>query len=459
MRSESPAVSLRPRAALSAALSALAALAPAATARALAATALAPAATALASALALASAGARAQAQERPAETGAAEALLERMDQKRFGAVVDAGQGTLRLHGHMLLEIPGRTSEQPLECDVDIGFDGARMSEVLDYGAQGVSTQVFDGKLFWGIHPVFGTRIYRGAEERTLERLYGIVRGAPWRSVYDAAEVVGAERQDGAVRSILRLWNGNAHDTWVVDASTLLPVRIELVMPECAPENPAKLEYSDWRPVGGILYPFVERFTMQGARGVTTYDAIERGVQIPADRFDTPAEIRELAAKQAADPKAGDGEPSMQVVEREEQAAASIRVTARADQVQRTFAALLPEVMAFLTETGASTAGPPFGRFHGEKDGQVDVEVGLPVAAALASRGRVGATTLPGGRTAIAWYSGPYSGLNAARARLAAALAEKALTPRGGPWVFYWTDPTLEPDPARRRTQIVQPIE
>lgn len=68
-------------------------------------------------------------------------------------------------------------------------------------------------------------------------------------------------------------------------------------------------------------------------------------------------------------------------------------------------------------------------------------------------------STLPGGRTAIAWYSGPYSGLTEARARLAASLVEKSLTQRGGPWILYWTDPTIERDPSRRRTQLVQPIE
>jgi hypothetical protein len=56
----------------------------------------------------------------------------------------------------------------------------------------------------------------------------------------------------------------------LLDPATFLPVRIEIVMPDCGAESPAKLEYSDWRPVGGVLRPFVERFGMDGASGVTT---------------------------------------------------------------------------------------------------------------------------------------------------------------------------------------------
>jgi effector-binding domain-containing protein len=239
----------------------------------------------------------------------------------------------------------------------------------------------------------------------------------------------------------------------------MLPLRIEMVMPDCKVNDPAKLEYSDWRPVGDRLYPFVERFSMDGAAGVTLYDSIERGVAVEGKRFETPAEIAALAAKLAADPEAATTQASMQVVECAEQAVASIRTPIRSDQIHRSLALLLPEVMACLTDAGASAAGPPFARFHAEKEGEIDFEAGVPVAAPIAPNGRVKPSTLPGGRAAIAWHSGPYSGIAEARARLAAAVAAKPLAPRGGEWVFYWSDPTLERDPKRRRTQIVQPVQ
>src|SRR5262249_50725723 len=150
---------------------------------------------------------------------------------------------------------------------------------------------------------------------------------------------------------------GPDDDVWVIDPATLLPARIEMLMHECTkegekqPPTPAKLEYDDWRPVAGIAFPFKENFTMGGAEkviAVTNYDSIERGIEVDPHRFDLPAEIRELDAKQAADPSAVSDHPTPQVVECEEQPVASIRVKIKADQVHRTLAQLLPEVMTCL---------------------------------------------------------------------------------------------------------------
>jgi hypothetical protein len=38
------------------------------------------------------------------------------------------------------------------------------------------------------------------------------------------------------------------------------------------------------------------------------------------------------------------------------------------------------------------------------------------------------------------------------------ALDPGALVADGGPWEIYWTDPGLERDPAKWRTEIVQPV-
>lgn len=393
----------------------------------------------------------------------AAEELLDRVEASRFGAAKDAGKGTMRLRGRVSCALPGRTSEKPLAGDVDIVFDGERMSERLDFGSQGASAQVFDGKLFWGVHPLFGKRIYRGVEERTMLRVYGIVRGAPWRTLYTSAEKVRDERQDGKTRTIVRLFDGAEDDTWVIDVDKLRVVRIEMVMHDCSTKEDkktqSKLEYDDWRPVSGISFPFIERFSMEGATGETLYQSIERGIEVDPKLFETPAEIRELNAKETADGSVVVDLPAPQVVQCEEQPVASIRVKIKADQVHRTLAQLLPEVMSWLTETGASASGPPFARFHGEGEGEVDFEAGVPVAAPITAHDRVKPSTLPGGRTIMTWYSGAYSELAEARTRLAKTVAEMHLKPRGGAWIYYWTDPTVERDKSRRRSQIVQPIE
>jgi effector-binding domain-containing protein len=337
----------------------------------------------------------------------------------------------------------------------EIRFDGERSWKRLDYGPLGVATNAFDGALFWDLHPVSGARLFQGAERAALLRLNGIVRGESWRKLYDFAEMAGEERRDGRPFPVLSLWPPDtAPDTWVLDAETHLPARIEIVLPSLEGESRFTIEYSDWRPVAGVLFPRQERVKAEGAVGTFVYESIEHGVAVDPLCFDPPEEVRRLATDI---PRLS--ELALQVVEREAQPIASIRVEAPADALPRTLAQLLPEVMSCLSEAGATAVGPPFARIHSEKDGRVDLEAGLPVASAIEPSGRVRPSTLPGGRAAILWHTGPYSGLAEKRARLAAAMAERELVARGGPWQIYWTDPTLDRDPKRRRTQLVWPVE
>ena len=42
--------------------------------------------------------------------------------------------------------------------------------------------------------------------------------------------------------------------------------------------------------------------------------------------------------------------------------------------------------------------------------------------------------------------------------RLLGWVGKNGLTPRGGTWEVYWTDPGLEPDAAKWRTQLFVPV-
>jgi DNA gyrase inhibitor GyrI len=65
---------------------------------------------------------------------------------------------------------------------------------------------------------------------------------------------------------------------------------------------------------------------------------------------------------------------------------------------------------------------------------------------------------LPGGRVASTWHVGSYHELPRTYARLEAWIDEQGYTRRGAAWEIYWTDPGIEPDPAKWRTQVLWPI-
>lgn len=68
---------------------------------------------------------------------------------------------------------------------------------------------------------------------------------------------------------------------------------------------------------------------------------------------------------------------------------------------------LFKEISAWAKQQGMEPAGPPFLRYHViDMAGEMDIEVGIPVAAALPGTGRVSAGVLPAGRYANLVYSG-----------------------------------------------------
>lgn len=137
---------------------------------------------------------------------------------------------------------------------------------------------------------------------------------------------------------------------------------------------------------------------------------------------------------------------------------ASIRVTTTPDAIGGVLGELLPEVWSSLAGRGVTPVGPPFARYYEYGADRVDLEAGLPLSEAVAAEGRIVAGELPAGRVAATWHVGPYDRLREAYLAIEAWLAAHGETAAGARWEIYWTDPGQEPDPARWRTEVLQPI-
>jgi AraC family transcriptional regulator len=146
----------------------------------------------------------------------------------------------------------------------------------------------------------------------------------------------------------------------------------------------------------------------------------------------------------------------MEIQTLEAQPMLTIRVTTT--DVAATLAELFGEVWNYLQAAGVEPAGPPFTIYHRVDQSEMEIEAGLPVGQPVAGRGRIQAGSLPGGLTAIAWHVGPYETLAETYTALHVWLQTQARTPAGPPYEIYWTDPGEEPDPAKWRTEIRQPV-
>lgn len=125
----------------------------------------------------------------------------------------------------------------------------------------------------------------------------------------------------------------------------------------------------------------------------------------------------------------------------------------------------VPELFGWVATHGGTSAGPPFFRYHlVDMDGEMVVEVGVPVAAPLEGDGDVTADTLPSGRYAVARHVGSPSTLVAATAGLLDWAKGQGLrfdvtgTPDGERWACrvetYETDPTVEPETEKWVTEL-----
>jgi effector-binding domain-containing protein len=141
-----------------------------------------------------------------------------------------------------------------------------------------------------------------------------------------------------------------------------------------------------------------------------------------------------------------------------------IRTQVTIQQVGPIIPQLLDEIFPWLAKEGIQDAGPAFIRYHViDMAAQLDVEVGVPVAASTAGNSRILPGLLPAGRYASLIYTGAKNGIkgNAALLQWAAEQSlklDKWQTEKGDAFgarvEFLLTGPDEEADPAKWQTGV-----
>jgi effector-binding domain-containing protein len=155
----------------------------------------------------------------------------------------------------------------------------------------------------------------------------------------------------------------------------------------------------------------------------------------------------------------------VQLQQRDPQPYAGIAVSVTMDSFAATVDEAFPEVFGWLAEHAIAPAGPPFIRYHViDMAATLQIEFGVPVAAAIVDDGRIRSGVLPAGRYLVLRHVGPFEGLIEANAALQQWAEEQGIaldswdTPEGVAFrsrvEHYLTDPTAEPDPARWETEV-----
>jgi len=154
------------------------------------------------------------------------------------------------------------------------------------------------------------------------------------------------------------------------------------------------------------------------------------------------------------------------LIHRDKQPYMGIRTSVTLQGMATVMPKLMPELYGWLDAHHVKPTGPEFIRFIViDMDKVLDIEVGIPVAKAVAGDSRVKPGVLPEGRYASLTHFGNYSGLIAPNAQIQEWGKTKGLkwkmrkTKNGDEWVgrieFYKTDPRKEPDPSKWETEIL----
>lgn len=385
-----------------------------------------------------------------------------------------ANSGVLHIKGTMQVQA------MPMKGTMDELHHPAGPSRMTwTFAGFGDTIEGSDGRVHYEVSPM-GVDVRKGWRAAAAYRILALRRYVPWTVMYSDAALDGFEtvRDERCWRVKLTPKSPEAlgfaadapepdaegapveppaPDVWIIGTTSYLLQRVDMQV--SVPGRGAgtlALGFADWRAVNGVLVPFRTSRSMHGYTMESIAETVEFGYDVADDAFALPEAVQKQLGAQPAEgalPDAGwaiSEVPSLHT--------ATVRVKCKPEEISRTLASVLPEVMRYLGEVGADMTGPPFTRYHAMGADEVDLEAGIPVLAAIAPSGRIKASTLPSGRVVGGFHIGEYHRLGETHASLAAWLAAHGERAAGGPWEVYWTDPGMEPDPRKWRTQVVQPL-
>ena len=382
------------------------------------------------------------------------EALTDQSIEARPGRMMTAT-------GEVLAHWVTTTSETPLAKGSwslsAASRDRARMAIAMpglaefEYGRNGATA--------WMDDPVTGPTVLDESEGKGVQRLLALFSGDwNWRNHYQTATFspqVNVNDEGSVLLAFRMLPSEGEQDLWYLDQATGHLHGVDLHIDNRLGETLLyQLRLTDWQERSGGMYPESWSLTQAHHRFAIQVESMDWNTDLNEAIFQ-PGEDLEKAARLWAD---SGTEPAHELVRLQESYVASIRRKVDVQNIGMALGEILSQVMTCVTSEGIQITSAPFARYHSISATAVDMEAGVSVTRPIEGNERVRPGTLPGGRVLSAWHVGPYDTLTRTHQRLEAWMSQQGLESAGASWELYWTDPGMEPDPAKWRTQIFMPV-
>jgi zinc protease len=169
-------------------------------------------------------------------------------------------------------------------------------------GVGKIETGSADG-IAWERNPILGPRVKSGEEKAQALREGMFNAQLVWRKLFAKAETTGVETIDGeeCYKVVLTPAEGKPETTYYQKKSGLA-VKTSTIAVNQMGEIPVEVMFADYKNFDGVLMPTKNTQKAAGQEFMVTIQSVKVNEEIPADRFEPPAEIKTLLNKAAAPP-------------------------------------------------------------------------------------------------------------------------------------------------------------
>ena len=150
----------------------------------------------------------------------------------------------------------------------------------------------------WDKNAMTGPHVKTGEEKAQSLRDATFNSTLNWRTLYPKAETVGVETLDGeeCYKVVLTPADGKPVTSYFQKKSGLVVKRSMVAVSQMG-DTPVEQIMADYKDFGGILTATKMIQRLAGQEFTITIDSVKTNQEIPADKFDPPAEIKALLKK------------------------------------------------------------------------------------------------------------------------------------------------------------------
>lgn len=185
-----------------------------------------------------------------------------------------------------------------------------KMRLEIDMGPMGKQIQGCDGSVVWSIAPMQGARIAEGAERDLGLREATFASELLWEKLYSSVECTGTEDIAGRLcYKVVKTPASGPPLTDYYDKETKLLTRTDMTVPTPMGQTPVETYYADYKAVDGVTAAHQITQRIGAMEQKMTFVKIEFNVDLPADQFALPEEVKRLQEAGNAEEEKPDEKP------------------------------------------------------------------------------------------------------------------------------------------------------